>query len=539
MSAVTLQPETHLGTYRLIGKLGQGGMGEVWKAEDTRLGRTVAIKILPHAIADDAQAIARMKREARTAAQIYHPNIATIHAFEELGDRMFIVMEFVDGEPLTQLIRRGPVAEGDVCRIGRAIADALAEAHEKGIIHRDIKPDNVIVNGPRVKVLDFGIAKRVEQENIGENDPTTVLTQQGMIIGTVFYMSPEQALGKTLDARSDLFSLGAVLFEMATGRKPFHGDSATETITKIVRDEAPLPQGVSRGLGSIIARCMRKDPAQRFASARELSHALDAQLDAAPTAPMTGRTERVSAAPTVITASQPQPAPPSRTWLWIAAIVFVAIASALAAFVISQSQKQPAQQAAAATTSEAPAQTATTAVQVTAPTTTEAPVIVETAAPVPAPIVTTTTQAPAPPPPPEPVPAERTADDDYNEGVSRLVSRQALRARESFEAAIAKDPHHARAHFRLGEIALFLREFPLARRELNAALADADRLEPREKKLTELGLAVLNRDRNTAEQLIQEITAMNPRDPDLQTFRELLRDQPQRPPFRRGRIRPQ
>ena len=541
MSAVTLQPETHLGTYRLISKLGQGGMGEVWKAEDTRLGRTVAIKILPHAIADDAQAIARMKREARTAAQIYHPNIATIHAFEELGDRMFIVMEFVDGEPLTQLIRRGPVAEGDVCRIGRAIADALAEAHEKGIIHRDIKPDNVIVNGPRVKVLDFGIAKRVEQENIGDNDPTTVLTQQGMIIGTVFYMSPEQALGKTLDARSDLFSLGAVLFELATGRKPFHGDSATETITKIVRDEAPLPQGVSRGLASIIARCMRKDPAQRFATARELSQALDAQLDAAPTAPMTGRTERVAAAaPTVITASQP--ASPSRTWLWIAAIVFVAIASALVAFVISQSQKQPAQQA-AATTSEAPAQTATTAVQVTAPTTTEAPVIVETAAPVPAPVVTdggrparpadeTSAVQPAAPP-------ERTADDDYNEGVSRLVSRQPLRARESFEAAIAKDPHHARAHFRLGEIALFLREFPLARRELNAALADADRLDPREKKLTELGLAVLNRDRNTAEQLIQEITAMNPRDPDLQTFRELLRDQPQRPPFRRGRIRPQ
>src|SRR5688572_3710547 len=254
-----LQPESFLGTYRLISKLGAGGMGEVWKAEDTRLGRTVAIKILPHAIATDAHAIARMKREARMAAQLYHPHIATIHAFEEVGDQLFIVMEYVDGEPLTQLIRRGPIAEADVCRIGRSIADALAEAHEKGIVHRDIKPDNAIVNGPRVKVLDFGIAKHVEHENVDANDPTTVPTQQGMIIGTVLYMSPEQALGKPLDARTALFSLGVVLFEAVTGRRPFMGDSATDTITRIVRDEAPLPANISRGLAAIISRCLRKE----------------------------------------------------------------------------------------------------------------------------------------------------------------------------------------------------------------------------------------------------------------------------------------
>src|SRR6185369_14424291 len=159
-----LQPDALLGSYRLISKLGAGGMGEVWKAEDTRLGRTVAIKILPQAIATDGQAIARMKREARTAAQLYHPNIATIHAFEEIGDRLFIVMEYVEGEPLSQLIRRGPIPEADVCRIGRSVADALAEAHEKGIVHRDIKPDNIMVKGARVKVLDFGIAKQVEQQ---------------------------------------------------------------------------------------------------------------------------------------------------------------------------------------------------------------------------------------------------------------------------------------------------------------------------------------------------------------------------------------
>ena len=528
-----LQPESHLGTYRLISKLGAGGMGEVWKAEDTRLGRTVAIKILPPAIATDANAIARMKREARVAAQLYHPNIATIHAFEEAGDRLFIVMEFVDGEPLTQLIRRGPIPEADVCRIGRSIADALAEAHEKGIVHRDIKPDNIIVNGPRVKVLDFGIAKQVEPENVGANDPTTVLTQQGMIIGTVFYMSPEQALGKPLDPRTDLFSLGVVLYEAATGRRPFIGDSATDTITRIVRDEAPLPSGVSRGLAAIISRCLRKNREERYASARELAGALEGQLAVSPTAPYTRRSSE--AAPTVIETSRPTAAPSSNRWLWIAVIALFVLAGALGAFILSQHRQH---QVAATTTTTARAEPpATSSAGVTVE-----PEIVEvtttTAAPAPAP-------APAPPPPTTTIVAEttttapqRTADDDYDDGVRLLLLGRALLARQSFEAALAKDPRHARAHFRLGEIALFMRDFPTARRELNAAMADADRLQPRERKLTELGLALLDRNRERAETLIQEITAMSPRDPDLQKFRELLLDQPQRPPFRRGRMRP-
>src|SRR6476619_1493865 len=204
-----------LGYYRMIEKIGAGGMGEVWKAEDTRLDRVVAIKILPPAIAADQEAIARMRREARTAAQINHPNIATIYSFEEIGERLFIVMEFVDGEPLAKVIARGRVPDADVRRIAREVAEALGEAHAKGIVHRDIKPDNIIVSGRRVKVLDFGIAKQVTPA-AGSNDPTAYMTQQGMIIGTVQYMSPEQALGKTLDARSDIFSLGVVMYQMAT-----------------------------------------------------------------------------------------------------------------------------------------------------------------------------------------------------------------------------------------------------------------------------------------------------------------------------------
>jgi len=522
-----LQPDSLLGTYRLISKLGAGGMGEVWKAEDTRLGRTVAIKILPQAIATDGQAIARMKREARTAAQLYHPNIATIHAFEEIGDRLFIVMEYVEGEPLSQLIRRGPIPEADVCRIGRSVADALAEAHEKGIVHRDIKPDNIIVNGPRVKVLDFGIAKQVESQGVNPNDPTTVLTQQGMIIGTVFYMSPEQALGKPIDARTDLFSLGVVLFEAVTGRRPFRGDTTTDTITRIIRDDAPLPANVSRGLATIIVHCLRKNRDDRFANANELAQALEAQLSVAPTAPLTQ-----PAAPTVITTPM-EPPKQSRSWIWIAALITLLIAGAIGAFVMSQVSKKetPPQQVAAA-----PATTASTTVSVTAPTTTEEPSNSATQQPV---VVATKTEPPPPPPVVStPAPPQRTAGDDYRDGLAQLVERRPLEAKQSFEAALAKDPHYARAHFRLGEMALAARNGPVAREEFNAALADSDRLDERERKLTELGLAVLNRDRARAETLIEEIKAISPNDPDLARFRDLFDAAPQRPPFRRGRLRP-
>src|SRR5437764_52508 len=188
LPAPMLQPDSSLGPYRLIARIGAGGMGEVWKAEDTRLGRTVAIKVLPARVAGDAESVARMKREARTAAQLYHANIATIHSIEQQDDLLFIVMEFVDGEPLTNLIRRGGMSEADICRIGRGVADALAEAHAAGIVHRDIKPDNIIVRGNRVKVLDFGIAKQVGGVPVSPDAPTAFETQQGIRLGTLFYM---------------------------------------------------------------------------------------------------------------------------------------------------------------------------------------------------------------------------------------------------------------------------------------------------------------------------------------------------------------
>ena len=526
---MVLQPDALLGSYRLIEKIGAGGMGEVWKAEDTRLGRTVAIKILPQAVAEDAQAIARMKREARTAAQLYHPNIATIHAFEEASGRLFIVMELVAGEPLTRVIRRGPIAEADVCRIGRSVAEALAEAHEKGIVHRDIKPDNIMVNGPRVKVLDFGIAKQVEPQNVSTEDPTTVLTQQGMIIGTVFYMSPEQALGKPLDARTDLFSLGVVLYEAVTGRLPFRGDTATDTITRIVRDEAPLPVHVSRGLATIITACLRKDREARFASARELADALEAQLALAPTAPLTKPPTPLSpAAPTVLTSPHPAPKK-SYSWLWVVVGALMVVGALLYALSVRTGSSGPRDLGSSGTeaTVTAPMTQQPTATTQAPPATPSTRGPEEPPGTLPVPPTTT-----APPPPPT-----RSADDDYNEGVTHLVERQPMRARESFDAALAKDPHHARAHFRLGELALYVRDLPVARRELEAAMADADRLEPRERHLTELGLAIVNGDRKRAQALFHEIRAANPADPDLMRFRELLNDEGPRP-FRRGRLRP-
>jgi TolA-binding protein/predicted Ser/Thr protein kinase len=548
-------PNDILGYYRMIEKIGAGGMGEVWKAEDTRLGRIVAVKILPPAVASDQEAIARMRREGRTAAQINSPNIATIYSFEEIGDRLFIVMEFVDGEPLTKRILRGGIAEADICRIGRDVAEALAEAHAKGIIHRDIKPDNIIVSGRRVKVLDFGIAKQVST-NTGSNDPTAFLTQQGMIIGTVQYMSPEQALGKTLDARTDIFSLGIVLYQMATGRLPFQGETVTETITKIVRDEAPDPSALNRSLSAnlatIIARCLRKPREQRFDSAADLAAALEEQLSKASTAPMKTaamKTEpRTGAAPTVR-----ETAPQKRrsfAWLgWATAIVAgVAVALTVAS---RQHQAAPAPESAPKPVPVI-AKPATNTMTVTATTTPVA------AAPAPPPVVeireepkkeplvvkkkepnvvkSTPPRQPVPEPPPKP-----SAEALYTQGMADIAESHPGMARKAFESAVEADAHYAKAHFRLGEIDLMMRNVNAARQEFHAAIDDQQRLEPRERKLAHLGMAITNQNWDRAKQLGQELYAQNPNDPDVTAFRRFIQreqrlDQQQHP-FR-GRRRP-
>ncbi|MCM2317464.1 MAG: protein kinase [Thermoanaerobaculia bacterium] len=267
---------SELGIYRLIVRLGAGGMGEVWKAEDTRLHRIVAIKLLPHSMTGDGESRARLLREARTAGQLSHPNIATIHGIELDGDTPYIVMEYVEGETLTRAIAARSLSESQVAEVGRAIADALADAHAKGIIHRDIKPDNVVLSGSRVKVLDFGIAKRFGED--AQIPAGEFVTEAGVVLGTVNYMSPEQATGKPLDGRSDIFALGVMLYQALSGQLPFRGNTNLETLKQILRSEprdlCEIAPAVSREMAGIVWRCLRKKVEERTQDAGTLASEL-------------------------------------------------------------------------------------------------------------------------------------------------------------------------------------------------------------------------------------------------------------------------
>ena len=264
--------------YRILDKLGAGGMGEVYLAEDTRLGRQVALKFLPASYQYDADRRARFLKEARAASALRSPNIAAIYDIDEHEGAIFIVMEYVEGELLSARIERGPVGVREAIEIALQIADALGEAHSIGIIHRDIKSSNLIINERgMVKILDFGIAKVEERESNEDSDRTMRIVRQtalGAVFGTVWYMSPEQALGRALDHRTDIFSLGVVFYEMLAGRLPFEGDGPNETIDKIVH-AIPLPTSrynysVPAELERITRKCLEKSPDLRYQSMREL-----------------------------------------------------------------------------------------------------------------------------------------------------------------------------------------------------------------------------------------------------------------------------
>jgi serine/threonine protein kinase len=551
-----LAPDQHLGPYRLIARVGAGGMGEVWRAEDTRLGRVVAIKVLPPTFVADVEATARLKREARTAAQLYHPSIATIHSIEQDGDHIFIVEEFVEGDPLTKVIKRGGLSEAEICRIGRAVADALAEAHAKGIVHRDIKPDNIIVAGNRVKVLDFGIAKQVGVAGTSPSDAPTAafVTQQGMILGTIHYMSPEQALGKTIDGRTDVFSLGVVLYEMATGRRPFGGETITETMTQIIRDEPAEPvlvnPGISAGMNEIIQRSLRKNTAERFTAA-ELVTALDAQLGRASTAPYTSEqamtAKSTPAEPTLITGSQlktvKETAPSKRRSAMpaIIAVMVVILAAAAAVVATHHPVSSPAVTQTVAPKPKPVAPPATSSVDVTAPpaativetTTTAAPAPAKPKAPpsVPRAAETSTTAAEVAPAPvvPERVPAaEPKADALYATAMSELTGGDWMQARKTLHRVLKQDPHYAKAHFRMGEIALLNRNLKPATEEMGLALGDTDRLDDREQQLARIALAIADRNRIETERMSARFWQRWPDDPDLtkmaQTFPGMFAD---------------
>jgi serine/threonine protein kinase/Tol biopolymer transport system component len=267
-----------LGPYDILALIGAGGMGEVYRARDPRLGRDVAIKVLPAAVASDPERLARFQREARTLAALNHPHIVTIYSVEEAGDTQFLTMELVEGRSLDRLIPAGGLPVAEFVELAGEMADALAAAHEKGIVHRDLKPANVMVtNDGRVKVLDFGLAR--DLRGATPEDITAISldnTRAGVVLGTVAYMSPEQISGTPVDHRTDIFSLGIVLHEMASGRNPFVGQSSAERISSILRDAPPsigelrpdLPSDVSR----VVRRCMEKDPRRRIQTARDVAN---------------------------------------------------------------------------------------------------------------------------------------------------------------------------------------------------------------------------------------------------------------------------
>ncbi|HMK73816.1 MAG TPA: serine/threonine-protein kinase, partial [Myxococcaceae bacterium] len=318
-----------MGPYEVVAPLGQGGMAEVYRARDTRLGREVALKVVSEALAGDGELLGRFEREARLAGSLNHPNVVAVHDVGLHEGSPFFVTELLEGQTLRDRLARGPVPLATALDWGVQMAQGLAAAHERGIVHRDLKPENVfLTRDGHVKLLDFGIAKLVEsarrREPHGLMDATEApsggATGTGRVIGTPGYMSPEQVRGDPIDARTDSFSLGEVLYEMLSGRRAFPGGSLVESGHAILHAEpAPLPPEVPPAVAQVVLRCLEKEPERRFQSARDL--AFNLELLRAPTA----------TAPTIA-----GPAPVRRRrWRWMGVGLVAAVLLALAAGLVA------------------------------------------------------------------------------------------------------------------------------------------------------------------------------------------------------------
>ncbi|MDQ6801978.1 MAG: protein kinase [Acidobacteriota bacterium] len=280
---MTMTSGSRLGPYEIVAPIGAGGMGEVYRARDTRLSRDVAIKLLPASVANDADTLLRFEREAEAAGTLNHPNLVTIHEFGTHDGAPFIVMELLEGQSLRKKLEedgaRLPVRKA--IEYSTQIAQGLASAHEKGVVHRDLKPDNIFVTRDgRVKILDFGLAKlsTVRRENLTQANTEARQTAPGTVLGTVGYMAPEQIRGERVDHRSDLFAFGAILYEMLSGKRAFHGDSAVDTMSAILHDDPPQlgrNPNISPALDRIVRHCLEKNPEERFQSARDVAFDLE------------------------------------------------------------------------------------------------------------------------------------------------------------------------------------------------------------------------------------------------------------------------
>ncbi len=330
-----------VGHYRIVRLLGSGGMGEVYLADDTKLGRQIALKVLPPELTADAGRRERFEREARAVAALNHPSIVTLHSIDQADATPFLTMEYVDGKALGELIPKSGMPLDRLLKIAIPLADAVGAAHQRGILHRDLKPANVMVTADgRVKVLDFGLAKLQEDVKATEALPTQELTGEGRIVGTVAYMSPEQAEGKAVDQRSDVFALGVLLYELATGQRPFTGDTSLSVLSAILKDAprpvAELRPDLPRDFARIVKRALNKDPEERYQSAKDLRNDLHGVLDDLTSGELARPTPAVAA-----------PARRGLTPMTIAAIASAAVAVGIAAWAL-----------ATRSTSEAPSATA-------------------------------------------------------------------------------------------------------------------------------------------------------------------------------------
>src|ERR1700719_2018891 len=330
---------TKLGPYEIVSPLGAGGMGEVYRARDARLGRDVAIKVLPTSFSSDSDRLRRFEQEARAAGALNHANILAIYDIGPHEGAPSLVPELLDGETLREPLQSGPLPLRKALEVAVQVARGISAAHEKGIVHRDLKPANLfLTTDGRVKILDFGLAKLKQPEDTGaaETQARTKTvdaeTEPGMVLGTVGYMSPEQVRGKPADARSDIFSLGTILYEMLSGERPFQRDSSADTMAAILKEDPPelsnegrkIPPGVER----IVRHCLEKDPAERFQSARDLAFDLET---------LSGTSTAAAARGPVATKLQPQ------KWLApiVAALVLLALRAAGAHLLVKRTGSNP------------------------------------------------------------------------------------------------------------------------------------------------------------------------------------------------------
>jgi eukaryotic-like serine/threonine-protein kinase len=297
---MALQPGYHLGPYEILAAIGAGGMGEVYRARDTKLGRDVALKVLPEAFARDAERLARFQREAKVLALLNHPGIASIYDLEDSGATHALVMELVEGPTLADRIRQGPIPIREALPIAKQMCDALEYAHERGIVHRDLKPANVkVTTEEAVKVLDFGLAKAIEGDPASMDMGTSptlsrMATAAGVLLGTAGYMSPEQAKGKAVDRRADIWAFGCVLYEMLTGKMAFRGEAVADTLAAVIKEEpdwSQLPAGTPIRVYALLQRCLQKDQKQRLQAIGEARISLDEILAGAPDRALAGAAE--------------------------------------------------------------------------------------------------------------------------------------------------------------------------------------------------------------------------------------------------------